>query len=111
MKKMIIVLACVFAMNVGSEVAMAANEAVYIAQSGQYCPPDKVCLATNMTASAVTGQGSSILRGISIYQIGEGQYVAIVPEHGQLSLYEKDGNWCFDANGRCYQILNWKPRN
>ena len=110
MKKIIAVLASVFAMNVGVALAQTENEAV-VSISQTYCPEGKRCLATNMSAT-IDGKpvtsGNSIT-GIAIYQSGN-QYVAVVPGHGELVLYQGENCWYFYANGVKYNINNWHPR-
>ena len=80
----------------------------YIAQ-GNYCPPDEICLATNITATSTTSSNDTIT-GVSILQEGS-RYVAIVPGHGRLTLYfnSKANGWCFNANDKEYKV-NWQPR-
>lgn len=71
--------------------------------STDYCPQNLVCIATNMTARSNSGD----ISGISIYKNGD-SLIAIVPGHGQLSLFKDDrANWCFRANSTTYMILNF----
>lgn len=74
--------------------------------STDYCPQNLVCIATNMTARSNSGD----ISGISIYKNGD-SLIAIVPGHGQLSLFQKtiggSTNWCFRANSTTYTILNF----
>lgn len=106
MKTIIIALAFVFATSIGGQfLVQAGNKPVLIAQN--YCPEGRICVATNMSASySTTG---TIITGISIYKVGN-SYVAEVPNHGSLYLYQKDREWYFDANGRQYKILYWSPK-
>lgn len=72
--------------------------------STDYCPQNLVCIATNMTARA---NNKTDIPGISIYKNGD-SLIAIVPGHGQLSLFKNDmANWCFRANSTTYEILNF----
>lgn len=104
MKTIIIALAFVFATSIGElSLAQAENKPVLIAQN--YCPEGKICVATNMTAKFA----GTLIRGISIYKVGN-SYVAEVPNHGSLYLYQKDGEWYFDADGVSYKILSWSPK-
>lgn len=106
MKTIIIALAFVFATSIGElSLAQAENKPVLIAQN--YCPEGKICVATNMTAEFTAGRTQ--ITGISIYKVGN-SYVAEVPNHGSLYLYQKDGEWYFDANGHQYYIKNWAPK-
>ena len=106
MKTIIIALAFVFATSIGElSLAQAENKPVLIAQN--YCPEGKICVATNMTAEFTAGRTQ--ITGISIYKVGN-SYVAEVPNHGSLYLYQKDGEWYFDANGQQYYIENWAPK-
>lgn len=110
MKTIIIALAFVFATSIGElSLAQAENKPVLIAQN--YCPEGKICVATNMTATATAKSkfAGTQITGISIYKVGN-SYVAEVPSHGSLYLYQKDGEWYFDANGVSYEIDNWSPQ-
>lgn len=108
MKTIIIALAFVFATSIGEQsLAQAENKPVLIAQN--YCPEGKICVATNMTANFSNGNAGTRIGGISIYKVGN-SYVAEVPNHGSLYLYQKDGEWYFDANGLSYKIDNWSPQ-
>ena len=105
MRTIIIALAFVFATSIGElSLAQAGNKPILIAQN--YCPEGRICVATNMSAKYTS---NDIITGISIYKVGN-SYVAEVPNHGSLYLYQKDGDWYFDANGKSYEIENWSPK-
>lgn len=88
-----------FSMNAGTTNTPAPSTSY----STDYCPQNLVCIATNMTASSNIDN----ISGISIYKNGN-SLIAIVPGHGQLSLFKDDrANWCFRANGTTYKILNF----
>lgn len=92
-----------FSMNAGTTNTPAPSTSY----STDYCPQNLVCIATNMTASA---NNKPDITGISIYKNGN-SLIAIVPGHGQLSLFQKtiggSTNWCFRANSTTYMILNF----
>ena len=75
--------------------------------STDYCPQNLVCIATNMTATAVHKDN---ITGISIYKNGD-NLIAIVPGHGRLSLFQQTINhqtyWCFRASGAIYFIQDF----
>ena len=79
--------------------------------STDYCPQNLVCIATNMKAKDIVSPNSKEdITGISIYKNGD-SLIAIVPGHGQLSLFQKEINhmtyWCFRANGTTYKIISF----
>lgn len=89
-----------FSMNAGTTNTPAPSTSY----STDYCPQNLVCIATNMTARA---KNRTDITGISIYK-NDNSLIAIVPGHGQLSLFKDDmANWCFRANGTTYKILNF----
>lgn len=89
-----------FSMNAGTTNTPAPSTSY----STDYCPQNLICIATNMTARSNRGDNIS---GISIYKNGD-SLIAIVPGHGQLSLFKNDSaDWCFSANSTTYWILNF----
>lgn len=107
MKKFFIVALSAFALtaNLSATSAPAASPTPSPAPTGQYCPQEQICIATNMRAKAVVAGGE--INGISIYQVNN-TLVADVPGHGKLALYKDDEDrWCFRANGGRYYIVNF----
>ena len=94
-----------FSMNAGTTNTPAPSTSY----STDYCPQNLVCIATNMTAVDASGKKNDI-SGISIYK-NDNSLIAIVPGHGQLSLFQQKYSnltyWCFRANGTTYKILNF----
>ena len=89
-----------FSMNAGTTNTPAPSTSY----STDYCPQNLVCIATNMTAMS---NSNPDITGISIYKNGD-SLIAIVPGHGQLSLFKNDrADWCFRANSTTYRILNF----
>lgn len=85
-----------FSMNAGTTNTPAPSTSY----STDYCPQNLVCIATNMRTS------DGKFNGISIYKKGE-SLIAIVPEHGQLSLNKGNHGWYFYANGEIHYIASF----
>ncbi|MDO5395893.1 MAG: hypothetical protein Q4F07_08010 [Bacteroidales bacterium] len=111
MKKVVIVLSVLFSAGCFFNESINAMPAQSpICASQDYCPTDKVCIATNLK-SWQEGKGIAGPDVIAIYKTSDGSLVAKVKGHGNLYLFKQNGNWHFRANSKVYVIEGFSYDN